>query len=547
LLLARSIDNMESMTAQKLTYVSFADITKVERSEDGQSLKVFGKATDETLDGDGQKVDLEWAGKALKDWIGSGGNIRVQHNPALYPAGVGIELELKSDGAYVTADIVEPTAMRLVEKGALRAFSIGIANPKIVRDLTAPHGRINGGSIPELSIVDRPSNPSCGIKLQKGGDGLVAMDTWDSTPAVEDEPIEKGKKGNGDASTNPDDAADNDIPAGTGDSDSDDQSGDNGNSPKKGKKNKKNKVDNGDQLGKSSRREEHEGQEGGALSQGGHNENGLEAHGESGQHSLKASDDTSGASQDQRVQVEKLDLTGDTKPIITEVDKRERGSDGKFTTHSNPKNHDPSHHDSTDPGSVVGDDDYDGQAQHITPSGDTNVTAHAVEAARAQTHEAELPDAIPDAASPPAVQDSAATKAAKKAQKKIRKQAKLIKKLQKQARVTAAPAGADIPTIDKWHEMIAKNAKLEEERVTLTTKLEKISSQPTLGKAIRAPERVHVTKDAVTAEAQKRAVEAIKSEREVFLEGIATSGDAAQQEAARDMLFKMRNPDLLTK
>src|SRR5450631_2705579 len=170
---------MKSMATNKLTYVSLAPITKVEKSEDGLSLKVFGKATDETLDGDGQKVDLEWAGKALKNWLGSGGNVRVQHNPSLYPAGVGMELDIKSDGAYVTSDICEPTAMRLVEKGALSAYSIGIANPKVVRDVTAPHGRINGGQIVEVSLVDRPSNPSCGIKLMKVADGGLALDTWD--------------------------------------------------------------------------------------------------------------------------------------------------------------------------------------------------------------------------------------------------------------------------------------------------------------------------------------------------------------------------------
>jgi hypothetical protein len=533
---------MKSMATQKLTYVSFADIIKTEKSEDGLSIKVFGKATDETLDGDGQKVDLAWASKALERWLGSGGNIRVQHNPNLYPAGVGIELDVKSDGAYVTADIVEPTAMRLVEKGALRAFSIGISNPKIVRDATAPHGRINGGEIPELSIVDRPSNPSCGVKVMKGGDGEFAMDTWDSG---EDATIEK-KKGD---QSDPDNDAGNDIPDGTGDTDSDDSGsgGDNGDGNKP-KKKKKNKVDNGDQLWKSPRRGR--GQEGAqaskAVAQGGDNQD-EGAHGESDQRAVKVSDDASDASSHQRGEVEKLDLTGETIPVVTEVEKRERQADGTWGNRSNPTAHDPSHHDSTDPQKLAGADTYAGQAVTTTPQGDAVTTAHDVAVARAATHESTLPDAIPPVAEPPAVQDAAATKAAKKlrkAQKKLRQQAKQLKKLRKQARIAATPEGADIPTIDRWNEIIAKNAKLAEEKATLEDKLEKISSQPTLGKAIRAPERVRAPIPAVSAEAQKSAQDTEFAERVEFLEGVATAGNPAQQDAARDLLQKLRNTQL---
>jgi hypothetical protein len=53
-------------TAPKLTYVGLATISKVETTPDGNRL-VYGKATDETLDGDKQIVDLKWAKGALAD------------------------------------------------------------------------------------------------------------------------------------------------------------------------------------------------------------------------------------------------------------------------------------------------------------------------------------------------------------------------------------------------------------------------------------------------------------------------------------------------
>src|ERR1039458_4184639 len=100
------------------------------------------------------------------------------HNPMLLPGGVGMSADVNEahKAIDITAEVVEPTAQLLVRKGALRAFSVGIANPKVVRDAAAPNGRIVGGSVVEISLVDRPSNPSCGIKIVKSADGGFAFD-----------------------------------------------------------------------------------------------------------------------------------------------------------------------------------------------------------------------------------------------------------------------------------------------------------------------------------------------------------------------------------
>lgn len=150
----------------ELTYVSFP-ITKFETTENGD-LYVYGKATDGSVDSDEQIVDTDFSSKAIQDWLASGANVRVQHNPQRDPAGVGVEVNTDADGTtWVKSLVVEPVAKTLVKNKALRAYSVGIARPKIVRDQVARGGRIVDGEIVEISLVDRPANKNCGIELVK--------------------------------------------------------------------------------------------------------------------------------------------------------------------------------------------------------------------------------------------------------------------------------------------------------------------------------------------------------------------------------------------
>src|SRR5271154_407183 len=152
----------------ELTYLSFG-IEKVESTADGD-LMVYGKASDGSVDSDQQIVDPKWMAKAVQEWISTGPNLRVQHNPQRDPAGVGLTANTDADGAtWLKALVVEPIAKKLVSKGALRAYSVGIARPTIERDVTgkARGGIITAGSLAEVSLVDRPANKSCGIQLVK--------------------------------------------------------------------------------------------------------------------------------------------------------------------------------------------------------------------------------------------------------------------------------------------------------------------------------------------------------------------------------------------
>lgn len=644
-------------TTQKLTYVGFAEIEKVEDQDDG-SVLVTGIASDETLDGDRQICDYAWSSKALKKWLETGGNIRSQHNPSLLPAGVGIEVETNdvAKSSTVTAHVVEPTAVRLVKAKALRAFSIGIANPRVIKDVTAPGGRIVGGEIVETSLVDRPSNPSCGIKLMKGGDGVFAVDTWDSGFVAKDDKSNDDSK---DDSDDGDDNASDATPPGDGDTDSDDAGGDDNDDDAnkaadgKGKKcktckgsgkimdgnrtcpdchgsGKQSDVDASksqtekhgkrDQLGKSTRRERKQVVEVEGKQEASHEDDG-QAHGASDQPAIKGGIDASDASSSESVQVEKLDLTSQTAPIVKPVnEKRDRSSGGTFSTHSNPVDHDPNHHDSTAPSQVVNAPTYAGQAAGTTPMG-TIPSGESVGSRQEEVDQALTPSAATgkslsaeriawfigksDVSTKPKREgakyslkdadgevkfpindcsdvkdawglrgnssidkgtvaayvrkcakklgcpDPGAASDAKKAAKKMRKQRKLIAKLQKQAKSAKrkqakadARVAADArPTVEKWNDLVDTAKRLEDEKTELTTKLEKISALPTLGKAQRAPTRVRATDKSAstTAEAPTSAVDEAVAERIEFLEGVARLGNADQQDVAQTMLAKLRD------
>jgi hypothetical protein len=152
--------------ADELTWLSFP-IEKTETTPDGDII-VYGKASDGSVDSDEQIVDPKFSGEAIKEWLNTGPNVRVQHQPQRDPAGVGLEMDTDPDGGHwVKSLIVEPVAKKLVNTGALRAYSVGISHAHIVRDSVAKGGRIVGGEIVEISLVDRPANKNCGIQLVK--------------------------------------------------------------------------------------------------------------------------------------------------------------------------------------------------------------------------------------------------------------------------------------------------------------------------------------------------------------------------------------------
>lgn len=147
----------------------YAPILKKERQSDG-TLLVTGIATDDTLDVDEQICDPAWLERAMPAWF-QYGNIREQHSSIA--AGVAMKLEQEGSRHIVTALVVDPTSVMKIESGVLKGFSIGIRDPRIAKDKGAPGGRIVDGEIVEVSLVDRPANPSCMLELAKASGGVV--------------------------------------------------------------------------------------------------------------------------------------------------------------------------------------------------------------------------------------------------------------------------------------------------------------------------------------------------------------------------------------
>ena len=157
------------VAAEEMVHFSIP-ILKWEEDSDGD-LVVKGIATDGTVDSDSQIVDPAWSADALSKWLATGGNVRMSHDPHR-PVGKGLNVEVNRDGSgkhWVTSVVVDPLAQKLVRKGVLTAYSVGIARPVIQHDPTgkARGGIITGGELAELSLVDRPSNKSSYLELAK--------------------------------------------------------------------------------------------------------------------------------------------------------------------------------------------------------------------------------------------------------------------------------------------------------------------------------------------------------------------------------------------
>lgn len=130
---------------QEIVHAPLAEITKWEDGPDG-SLYVYGRATTPEVDTDEQILKESWSGPALQEWMEKAPTIRVQHNGLRDPAGSGVRVEINRDGDgahWVKGVVDEPIAQRLVRKGHLRAFSVGVAAPVIERDMT---GKAKGAS-----------------------------------------------------------------------------------------------------------------------------------------------------------------------------------------------------------------------------------------------------------------------------------------------------------------------------------------------------------------------------------------------------------------
>lgn len=155
---------------------AWAPITKTEKQDDG-TLMVYGPAASSELDRDQQRLNAEWLDEAMPEWAQTG-NIREQHD-SKRAVGVGVGLSKTDDGKHhIAAHIIDPLAVLKIEKKVLKGFSVGIKNPRVtLGKADAPGGEIVGGSICEISVVDRPCNPTTLFEIAKADtvDGVLEI------------------------------------------------------------------------------------------------------------------------------------------------------------------------------------------------------------------------------------------------------------------------------------------------------------------------------------------------------------------------------------
>lgn len=183
-----SITKSEGVSTMGTTY-AWAPITKSVKQDDG-TLMVYGPASDASLDRDGQRMNQAWLDKAMPRWKAEGGNIREQHDPK---RAVGVAVGLTKDagsGAWMLAShIVDPVAVKKVEAGVLRGYSIGIKEPHLTMGKAeAPNGEVDGGYVCEVSIADRPSNPLMLFTMVKADRPGVGLEPVENPVVVETEP-----------------------------------------------------------------------------------------------------------------------------------------------------------------------------------------------------------------------------------------------------------------------------------------------------------------------------------------------------------------------
>lgn len=169
------------------TTYAWAPITKSEKQDDG-TLIVYGPAASSDLDRDQQRLNADWLDEAMPRWLNDsgGGAVREQHDPKR-AVGVGVRLSKGADGAHmVTAKIVDPVAVKKIEHGVLKGFSVGIKNPRITMGKAdAPGGEVVAGDVIEISVVDRPCNPTTLFSIASKSDTVDGLTLTEDPHVVE--------------------------------------------------------------------------------------------------------------------------------------------------------------------------------------------------------------------------------------------------------------------------------------------------------------------------------------------------------------------------
>jgi hypothetical protein len=143
----------------------YAPLRKIETNDDG-TLRVSGIASTETIDSDGEIISAAAMKAALPDFFRHGtGALREMHQPIA--AGTVDAAEVDGDVTRIVVTVVDTEAIKKVEKGVYRGFSIG---GRVKERDAKNRKRITAITLTEISLVDRPANPDAILVIQKLAD-----------------------------------------------------------------------------------------------------------------------------------------------------------------------------------------------------------------------------------------------------------------------------------------------------------------------------------------------------------------------------------------
>lgn len=185
----------------------YAEIAKMEAQDDG-TVKVWGYASSEAVDSDGEIIAAEAMKAAIPDYMKFGA-VREMHGSNA--AGTAIEINVEDDGrTFFGAHIVDPVAVTKVKTGVYKGFSIG--GSVTARD-ELNKSQITGLKLTEISLVDRPANPDAVFtcyKADKPKDDEEADNDEDDKPAdkADETPADDAEKADGDKKDDKDDKED---------------------------------------------------------------------------------------------------------------------------------------------------------------------------------------------------------------------------------------------------------------------------------------------------------------------------------------------------
>jgi hypothetical protein len=158
----------------------FATLRKIEEADDG-TLEISGIASSEDTDSAGEIVLASAIKAALPDFMQDGsGPLREMHQNVA--AGTVQKVTIDAmNRTVISAIVVDPIAIRKIKTNTYRGFSIG---GKVLERDADDRKIITKIKLSEISLVDRPANPSAVFDLWKA-DGLTGHRFMDPAAQAE--------------------------------------------------------------------------------------------------------------------------------------------------------------------------------------------------------------------------------------------------------------------------------------------------------------------------------------------------------------------------